>query len=327
MYYEILGALGLIMLALSALLHRSTHPNFRKNYEPCSLTSHNADNNTIISPNYYSFEHSSKKLFPEIIRNNYEKSLKNPCQADFYIEAWYGIGSKLNIYTILLVDVLLANKTASVWIQRDNPRLSQLAITLKETFNNDVIPLCVGDTHNGTFHNDQSNFQSYKKQALSYNNYLELLSRTMIHLFDNINDSYTIKAQHIIDTIPLPFYTVHVRWGNKIFRESTKVSLQTYVNIVKKKTVPKMIFLMSTVKGVRDDFAKRSGIRTVNYHDDILTEIMVASKSELFIGSESSNIFRIIYKLRKGHNMHNVEDLDNKRKNPIRIWLSRWRSL
>jgi hypothetical protein len=52
--------------------------------------------------------------------------------------------------------------------------------------------------------------------------------------------------------------------------------------------------------------------------------MLVAAEVDIFFGTESSNIFRVIYKIRQGQNMVNIE---GKKKYAIRIWLTKFKRL
>lgn len=261
--------------------------------------------------------------FPADLNEIFQNSLADPCDTDYFIEAWFGTGSKLNIYSYLMVDAFLSNKTASVWLQPNDSRHSQLAQFIISTFDVDKIPICLESSHTGKFHNDQRNLKSYKKLGLSYDYLMDLLSGTIQYLFDNIRSEIKDKSQNILKTIPRPFYSVNVRWGDKLKHESDKIELPLYFAAMKKEKPAAMIHMMS-LESVTDKFGKISGTRTVNYHEDILVEILIAAEADIFFGTESSNIFRIIYKLRKGKNMTNIE---SKRVYPIRIWLTNFKRL
>jgi len=310
--YAILGSLGLIMMGISAILYKTT-PHLYRNIiieQPCNETVTQTVQRVPFTPE---------------LNDLFQQSLNDPCNADLYLETWWGLGSKLNIFTYLMVDALLANKTVSIWDNKNDRRRSQLAQMLKTNFDVSALPICFGDDHNGTFHNDQRQFNSYKKLGYNYEHVTGLLGQTMHFLFDNVKPEVKFLAENIVKTIPKPYYTVHVRYGDKVGRESKKIELPRYSTAVQSHPKPAMVQLMSQDYGVTDAFGRYSNIRTVNYKEDILVEMLIASQADIFFGTETSNIYRVIYKIREGRNMVNIEDVDHKRKHVIRIWLTNFK--
>lgn len=312
MYYALLAGMGLIMMGISALLMNSSPHLYRTIVVPC--------NDTVVKE-----PEVQRVQFTPRLNDLFQKSLDDPCNADLYIECWFGLGSKLNIFTYLMVDAMLANKTVSVWDNRKDPRRSQLAKMLKKNFDISALPVCSGDEHSGVFHNDGKNFKSNKKLNIPYEEYIVLLGQTMHYMFDNVKPAYRLLAENIVATIPRPFYTVHVRYGDKVGRESKKIELPVYVDTVRQEPTPAMIHMMTVDYGVTEAFRKQSSIRTVNYNEDILVEMLIASMADKFFGTETSNIYRVIYKIREGREMYNIEDTEHKRKHPIRVWLTKWK--
>ena len=306
MFRIVCGIVVGITVTITVMLHRE------KLYTPKQKTP------TSVTPTRRSVE------FPEQLNTLFQKSLEEPCKTDYFIEAWWGVGSKLNIYSYLMIDAFLSNKTASLWYNKNDKRHSQLAIFVLETFDN--VPICTSDEHTGVFHNDGKNLKSYKKLGISYEKLMDLLGGTMHYLFDNIKPNIKLLATNILKTIPKPFYTVFVRWGDKLNHESHKLELPIYVNAVKSHPKPAMVQMMS-LEDVSYKFGKMSKIRTVNYHENILVEILIAAEADIVFGTESSNIFRVIYKIREGRNLVNIEDLQGKKKYPIRIWLTKFKKL
>jgi hypothetical protein len=269
-----------------------------------------------------------KVPFPADLDQLFQKSLQEPCKTDYYVECWFGQGSKLNMYTYLMIDAMLMNKTVSVWDNKKDRRRSQLAMNLRKTFNTDAFPICLGDEHTGEFYNDGASLKAFKKINIEYVYYMSLLSGSMRYLFDNVRPEIQQKVDNILKFIPKSFITINVRWGSKVKIEAKKTLLPVYIDLLNRQPKPDMVLMMSMEKNVTDRVQEATKIRTVNLQEDIIVEMMLAARGAAFIGSESSNMYRVIWKLRNGENCFNVEDPQNKKIHPIRMWLVRkWNTL
>jgi hypothetical protein len=229
-----------------------------------------------------------------------------------------------------MIDAMLMNKTISVWNNKKDRRHSELARNLLKTFNTDAFPICLGDYHSGTFYNDRASLKAYKMLNIGYDYYMSLLSGSMRYLFDNVRPEIQQKVDNILKFIPKPFITINIRWGSKVYSQdrAKKTLLPVYIDLLNRQPRPAMVLMMSLEPNVTDLVQKTTGIRTVNLKEDIIIEMMLAARGAAFIGSESSNIYRVIWKLRNGDNGFNVEDPQNKKIHPIRMWLVRkWNTL
>lgn len=253
----------------------------------------------------------------------YEQALREPCTADYYVDAWFGLGSQISQFSAIVMDAALENKTVSLWTQAPN-NCYQLAKHVAPFFEEGTFPICTA-SHSGTFKNDQTMSGLYR--SLSYHAVSQIQRSFQQEVFRHVQPSIVSEVEKIYRVMPKPYASVHVRWGDKLKREAgARVDLDVYIDAVKAQPQGQRIssaHLMTIESGLGEQMNRT--LPTYQWSDKgedtsgLIIDILLAAKAHVFVGTESSNIFRLIYHLRPPSSTVNVED-HSECVYPIRYW-------